>query len=54
MNISRCCCIPRLRVCRLSRGFRSHRSQFRRRGGCSDVGGCYAARTILFSSDDYS
>jgi hypothetical protein len=49
MNISQCYCILRLRVCRLSRGFRSHRSRFRRRGGYSD-----AARTILLSSNDYS
>jgi hypothetical protein len=49
MNISRCYCILRRRVCRLSPGFRSHCSRFRQRGGCSEV-----AWTILFSSDDYS
>jgi hypothetical protein len=54
MNISRCCCIPRLHVCCLSRGFRSHRSQSRQPGDYSDAGGCYEAWTILSSSDDYS
>jgi hypothetical protein len=54
MNISRCYCILCLHVCRLSRGSRSHRSQFRRRGGYSDEYDCYAVWTILFPSDDYS
>jgi hypothetical protein len=53
-NINRCCYKLRLRVCRLFRGFCIHHSRFCRCEGCNGGYGCYAARTILFSSDDYS
>jgi hypothetical protein len=33
-NISRCCYILHLRVCRLSRGSRCHHSQILQHGGC--------------------
>jgi hypothetical protein len=39
-NISRCCCILRLHVCRLSRGFRCHHSWILQREGCRN-GGAY-------------
>jgi hypothetical protein len=39
-NISRCCYILRLRVCRLSRGSRCRRSRILQRGGCRS-GGAY-------------
>jgi hypothetical protein len=39
-NISQCCCILRLRVCRLSRESRCHCSQILQRGGCRS-GGAY-------------
>jgi hypothetical protein len=40
MNISRCCYILRLRVCRLSWGSRCRRSRILQRGGCRN-GGAY-------------
>jgi hypothetical protein len=53
-NINRCCCRLHHCVCHLSWGSRSHRSRFHQRRGYSDEYGCYAARTNLLSSDDYS